>query len=283
MMTPGQDATMARMCAAARKWWRDPVGGLDEFSDEIRCCADPVTWRAFDGGRSCDLAYAVVGWLEWLQQDHKSGADEAVAVDLLEGRGFSVTRPGAAKPAPVDALEGVVWEDARAVECYTRSGGPVPKYHIEERDRKMVHALRDGGTAYREVNAHARAQLAREAATKPTIVAALEPNALAEYTCRQTGRTWTESATPAAPAVTLEETRRMCREAGDTVVTPSRYARPDVSLAWMLVRRALGDDGIGEIRRAIRGRTPGNAFVDAEIDAEIARLRALGVTPAVLK
>ena len=66
-------------------------------------------------------------------------------------------------------------------------------------------------------------------------------------------------------------------------MTASGYARPDVSLAWMLVRRALGDDGIGEIRRAIRGRTPGNAFVDAEIDAEIARLRALGVTPAVLK
>jgi hypothetical protein len=104
------------------------------------------------------------------------------------------------------------------------------------------------------VLAHARAQLAREAKAQPT----------------------------PAPAVTLEEARRMCREAGDTVVTPSGYERPDLALVQTEAWEAMSQADRARLAKALGGLLV-SEIRDTQGRIEGRRLRALGVTPAVLK
>ena len=82
------------------------------------------------------------------------------------------------------------------------------------------------------------------------------------------------SAAPTQPeALTLEQARAMCRKAGDTVVTGG-YEDAPRALACLIAGEGLGEVDGHLVDKALRD--------EALCRSEIARLRALGVTPAVL-
>ena len=86
-----------------------------------------------------------------------------------------------------------------------------------------------------------------------------------------------------APAMTLEQARAMCREAWDTLVTASGYEAPGAVLAYIEHALALsesdGDRYLEIFDEVEDGDKPAER---AAMAVERDRLRALGVTPAVL-
>ena len=219
--------------AAARAWYDKPTGNT--YRALAAAIEDGVSIFTPDGRGDCGtLDAAVSRWLAWAKDDAAKPA-----------------------PAPVDALDGVVWETPGGVVDYTTPGlSPQNARPISNRDRDL--ALRIGAGHGREINAHARAQLAREAA-KPAPAMTLE------------------QATTAALAAELE--RR-----GATVTLPKvgGYERPDLALAQMEAWRDLSDADRVRMIRVCGAEYSKNQRIEEGFDAEIARLRALGVTPAVL-
>ena len=155
-----------------------------------------------------------------------------------------------------DALEGVVWENAEAVLQYTSVGWAGTPKKISDRDQALVAMCPPGWTAI--IAAHAHAQLAREA----------------------------REAAPVQPAaLTLEQARAMLESAGATVTMPKigGFERPDLALARAMSTRGMSDADRWRYTDIFNGRDDGDLRADDDcLDAEIARLRALGVTPAVL-
>ena len=226
--------------AAARKVFERP----DQYNAAALlslCVYDDGTYKRVysraDGFVSEDVASVVASWLA-----HVRALDAKAAAQ------------------PADPLEGVVWQNPEWVIWYTTKGvHPQPREVGDDRARAFdiiwKRMVPRGG-----VNAHARAQLARE------------------------------SAPAQPPALTLEQARAMCRGAGDTVVeAPPRpnYVKPAEMLAWfeasVAVRKADKHMGDAASRCAMQDRDAWTETPDdCTVESEIGRLRALGVTPAVL-
>lgn len=152
-----------------------------------------------------------------------------------------------AKPAPVDALEGVVWRDAgkmaewAELPTYT---SPID-FGVDSEDHEALIGLR-ASPSDRQLAAHARAQLARESA--PTA--------------------------PVAPAMTLDAMREALDAMGYRVSHKSGHDDPGAVLTALLVGVTLSEEDAHAVTC--------NLSLEDAAHAEIARLRALGVTPAVL-
>ena len=221
--------------AAARAWWADPCH--DTATKLLAVCETGYGFKGPnpDGIMGGTMQGCLSMWLAWAKDD----ASKPV-------------------PAPVDALEGVVFFDAADVLRTAENWGST------EGGRGLVEhdwvVFRSGHTLA-SIAAHARAQLARE------------------------------SAPAQSAALTLEQARAMCRGAGDTVVeAPPRpnYVKPAEMLAWfeasVAVRKADKHMGDAASRCAMQDRDAWTETPDdCTVESEIGRLRALGVTPAVLK
>lgn len=172
----------------------------------------------------------------------------------------------AAKAAPTreaDAPEGICWIAPERLIDYVGACGEQDAPASFGVSPTYLATVARFGSLWDPDNpaiAHARAQLAREASAAPTQPAAL----------------------------TLEQARAMCREAGDTMVTASGYEDPAVTLAWLEAHNVA--ERAANARSDVYDRVPehdrkwwrGQAAQGETVTDEIARLRALGVTPAVL-
>jgi len=205
------------------------------------------------------------GW--YLPDGTDSGENGWVELDEVLDRWKAYVRALDAAKTPdapareADALEGVVWRDAAAVlrhaECDTADEWDDVAGGDRQRYTSAWNALGHDEAAHVTIAAHARAQLAREA----------------------------HKAAPTQPeALTLEQARAMCREAGDTVVEAEWVSAPAVLryceateafIAAQNAERAAFMTLCEEDRRRFS-----EGIADPPTVAAI--LRALGVTPAVL-
>lgn len=253
-------STQSEREAAARAWFAEPT---HDTATALLALIEPDAggWYCQTGGYRGTMEGALSAWLAWAKADAaKVDAKPAqeLAADALEGLRA--------------ALNGFVLIDAAKMLGWCLGSGSatdVADLPPPEADQAFRLArIRDRSGVDREtwraaLGAHARAQLAREA----------------------------HEAAPAQPAaLTLEQARAMCREAGDTVVeAPPRpnYVKPAEMLAWfeasVAVRKAAKHMGDAASRCAMQDRDAWTETPDdCTVESEIGRLRALGVTPAVL-
>lgn len=244
--------------AVVRAFGREPGNRAHEAL--LDALGAPVWWWMPNGTESSSALAVASAWIAHLRA--KDAAPQPDPLEEIVWQNAAAVAQWAkadaakAAPAPADPLDGVVFKSAADVlrtaeQGGNTSGGSGLVEHDWQVFRNHPHAA---------IASHARAQLARE------------------------------SAPAQSAALTLEQARAMCRGAGDTVVeAPPRpnYVKPAEMLAWfeasVAVREADKHMGDAASRCAMQDRDAWTETPDdCTVESEIARLRALGVTPAVL-
>ena len=170
---------------------------------------------------------------------------EAEAVDDRLDRHLATQRSSeAASPAwNSNPLSGVTWNNPLAVVTFNTARLGFDE--LDTVDAEVLDGLRGGSATDEEIAAHALDQIRRERAA----------------------------------GVTLEAARAVLEKAGATVTMPTGFDRPDLALTRMLASLSMSAQDTSKVA-ALQGSY--DAETDANLVTEISRLRALGVTPAVL-
>lgn len=235
--------------AAARAWFKNPT--RETF---VALWALVQAGREFEmpnGPSVLDWTQACADWLAWAK------ADAAMTPD--------------APAREADALEGVVWRSPWAVYVFHAIVGGGPVMHPDDTD------VLDGvakGVAADVIAAHARAQLD---------AAATECSDAGYYAHAQLAREAHKAAPVQPAALTLDEIREAAKARGYQVVHESGYEAPGAVLAYIEHALSLSDADGDRYLECFDEIEDGDKPAErAAMAVERDRLRALGVTPAVL-
>jgi len=242
--------------AVVRAFGREPGNRAHEAL--LDALGAPVWWWMPNGTESSSALAVASAWIAHLRA--KDAAPQPDPLEEIVWQNAAAVAQWAkadaakAAPAPADPLDGVVFKSAADVlrtaeQGGNTSGGSGLVEHDWQVFRNHPHAA---------IASHARAQLAREAAKAAPAMTL-------------------EQATTAALAAELER-----RGAKVTLPKVGGFERPDLALAQMESWRGLSDAVRISMIKACGAEYSKNQQIEEGFDAEIARLRALGVTPAVL-